>query len=345
MSTRDTSMREANQSRQAELRQQRVLAKRLYSEIKYLEETVALAANNIKGLKSPGKHLLTDAIYKSAELPDPVLYPRISENIGSFAASEREDLANSIFEFYHHYVEAQRNVRKRLEGSLDTEVNNAEFISVIRLYDRSVASGKRAREAIVAFLGEDASESAILGKGGPTGSGTGEPVVGTGPQQESGLLHAVSLAVSLSILWLLLSGHFSEPLLLVLGLASVLLVVVIVHKMETLDPEGHPVHLSRRVLVYWPWLVKEIVLANIDVGKAILGLGVPVAPTVFTVRSSQKGEIGRAIYANSITLTPGTVTIEVDGDQLTVHALTPGAVEGLESGEMDRRVTKVEGLG
>jgi multicomponent Na+:H+ antiporter subunit E len=109
----------------------------------------------------------------------------------------------------------------------------------------------------------------------------------------------------------------------------VFLVVAIVQRMAVLDPEGHPVHLGSRVLRYWPWLLKEIVLANIDVGKAILGLGGGVAaPTVFTVRASQKGELGRVIYANSITLTPGTVTLAVDDDELTIDALTPGAVEG-----------------
>jgi multicomponent Na+:H+ antiporter subunit E len=157
------------------------------------------------------------------------------------------------------------------------------------------------------------------------------------------VLHAVSLAIALSILWLLLSGYFSEPLLLALGLASVLLVVGIVHRMEVLDPEGHPVHLGPRALLYWPWLLKEILLANIDVGKAILGFrGAAAVPTVFGVRASQKSELGRVIYANSITLTPGTVTIAVDDDELTIHALTPGAVEGLEGGEMDRRVSRIE---
>jgi multicomponent Na+:H+ antiporter subunit E len=156
------------------------------------------------------------------------------------------------------------------------------------------------------------------------------------------VLHTFSLAFTLFSLWLLLSGHLSESLLLALGLASVILVVITVRRMETLDHEGHPVHLSRRVLVYWPWLIKEIVLANIDVGKAILRFRVPVAPTVFAVRASQRSELARVIYANSITLTPGTVTIAVDGDLLTIHALTPGAVEGLEGGEMDRRVREVE---
>jgi multicomponent Na+:H+ antiporter subunit E len=157
------------------------------------------------------------------------------------------------------------------------------------------------------------------------------------------VLHVVSLSFSLSILWLLLSGYFAEPLLLGLGLASVLLVVFIVHRMEVLDPEGHPVHLGPGALLYWPWLLKEIVLANIDVGKAILGFrGAAAVPTVFKVRASQSGELGRVIYANSITLTPGTVTIAIDDDQLTIHALTPGAVEGLLGGEMDRRVSRIE---
>jgi multicomponent Na+:H+ antiporter subunit E len=156
------------------------------------------------------------------------------------------------------------------------------------------------------------------------------------------VLHAVSLVVTLSVLWLLLSGHFTDPLLLGLGLASAVLAVAIVHRMDTLDHEAHPVHLWQRLLVYWPWLAKEIVLANVNVGRAILGLGVPARPTVFQVTASQGSDVGRVIYANSITLTPGTVTIAVEGERLTIHALTPDAVEGLESGEMDRRITWVE---
>jgi multicomponent Na+:H+ antiporter subunit E len=159
------------------------------------------------------------------------------------------------------------------------------------------------------------------------------------------VLHAVSLAFALAVLWLLLSGYWAEPLLLGLGLASVILVVVIVHRMDVLDHEAHPIHLSPRLALYWGWLIKEIVLANIDVAKAILGFRVPVAPTVFKVHASQRTEIGRVIYANSITLTPGTVTIATDDEQLTIHALTPGAVEGLEGGAMDRRVSSIEDRG
>ena len=156
------------------------------------------------------------------------------------------------------------------------------------------------------------------------------------------MLHAVSLGVVLSIFWLLLSGHFSF-LLLSLGVVSVLAVVLIAWRMDVIDHEGHPIHMSWRALLYWPWLLWEIVKANIDVAKAIIQGEMPIEPLVMDVECTQKSELGQVIYANSITLTPGTVTIAVEGNTLHVHALTPVAREGLETGEMDRRVTGVEG--
>jgi multicomponent Na+:H+ antiporter subunit E len=157
------------------------------------------------------------------------------------------------------------------------------------------------------------------------------------------VLRTASLGVFLALLWLLLSGHFSEPLLLALGAASVLLVVFIALRKEVTDPEGHPIHMILRLLVYWPWLVKEIVVANVDVAKAILRSPMAIDPTVFTVRGTQKSELARVIYANSITLTPGTVTVDLEEDLLTVHALTKAGLEGVESGQMNRRVTALEG--
>jgi multicomponent Na+:H+ antiporter subunit E len=146
------------------------------------------------------------------------------------------------------------------------------------------------------------------------------------------------------MLWLLLSGHYN-PLLLSLGFASVVMTLVVSARMNVVDREGHPVHLALRGLLYWPWLIKEIVIANVDVAKAILGVTDDIRPSLFTIKASQQSDLGRTIYANSITLTPGTVTIGMDGDELTIHALTPGARDGLATGDMDRRVTAVEGQG
>jgi multicomponent Na+:H+ antiporter subunit E len=87
----------------------------------------------------------------------------------------------------------------------------------------------------------------------------------------------------------------------------------------------------------------EIVKANIDVARVLIERRMPTDISVINVKATQKSELGRVIYANSITLTPGTVTIALDDDILIVHALTTGAAEGLNTGEMDRRVTAVEG--
>ncbi len=157
------------------------------------------------------------------------------------------------------------------------------------------------------------------------------------------VLHVASLVVSLSVLWLLLSGFFTDPLLLGLGAVSVVAVALLAWRAGIVDAEGHPVQVAPRALLYWPWLIKEIVVANIDVAKAICRSPMAIEPRVIKVKASQKDELGRVIYANSITLTPGTVTIALEGDELTVHALTKGSVEGLESGEMDRRVSRVAG--
>lgn len=155
------------------------------------------------------------------------------------------------------------------------------------------------------------------------------------------MLHALSLGLVLFLLWLLLSGFF-EILLLSLGIGSVITVVWIAYRMDVIDHEGHPIHLTMRALLYWPWLTVEIIKANIDVAAVIVRRKISINPSVIKVKATQATELGQVIYANSITLTPGTVTISVDKDIMTVHALTRGAAEDLESGEMDRRVTNVE---
>ncbi len=156
------------------------------------------------------------------------------------------------------------------------------------------------------------------------------------------MVHAFSLSAALFVMWLLLSGHF-EPLLLSLGVASCLFVAFIAHRMDVADREGHPVHLTWRSLTYWPWLAWEIVKSNIEVARLILDPRLPIDARCITVETSQKSDLGRVAYANSITLTPGTVSIFVRPDSIEVHALTPALAEGLESGEMDRRVTAMEG--
>jgi multicomponent Na+:H+ antiporter subunit E len=156
------------------------------------------------------------------------------------------------------------------------------------------------------------------------------------------VFHLVSLAGVLYALWLLLSGFLHEPLLLGLGGISVGAVVFIAHRMDVVDHEGHPIHLSHRFGVYLPWLLWEIVKSNIAVAKVILSPKLPLSTSVMTTLGSQRSELGLTIYANSITLTPGTVTLGIDDNVLSVHALTVEAAEGVAAGDMDRRVSALE---
>ena len=155
------------------------------------------------------------------------------------------------------------------------------------------------------------------------------------------LRHAINLGLFLFALWLLLSGHYT-PLLLLLGTVSTLLVVLLTTRADLIDREIQPVLIKPSVLLYWAWLGREIVKSNIDVSRRILNPSLPISPTIFTLRATQKTELGRVTYANSITLVPGTVTVDVEEDLFTVHALTQEIAADLKRGEMNRRVCEVE---
>ena len=152
------------------------------------------------------------------------------------------------------------------------------------------------------------------------------------------MFHALGLGLFLGALWILLSGYF-EAWLLWLALASVISIVYIAHRMDVNDREGFPIHLSPRALIYFPWLFVEIIKSNIDVARAILSN--KINPQVIRVRVSQDSELGQTIYANSITLTPGTVTIGVEDNMFDVHALLDETAAGVETGDMDRRVSEM----
>ena len=153
---------------------------------------------------------------------------------------------------------------------------------------------------------------------------------------------ALILFVALYAVWLLLSGHYTSTLM-TYGALSCAAVIAIVRHLGILDEEALPVHLGLGHIVYLPWLMKEIVVSNLAVAKVILTPGLPIHPRIVQVTGKQTTPTGKVIYANSITLTPGTVTLDVRGDQFLVHALTSDSAEGLISGEMDERVARLEG--
>jgi multicomponent Na+:H+ antiporter subunit E len=154
--------------------------------------------------------------------------------------------------------------------------------------------------------------------------------------------HIASLFISLAILWLLLSGYYTG-LLLSLGFLSVFFVTMISLRMGLL-PYDQPETFFRfiKYIPYGFWLVIEILKSNIDVCKRILNPRLPISPRWVTIKSSQTSEFGEIVYANSITLTPGTISIDVNDNNIDVHALSESGVDGLETGEMDKRVSQAE---
>lgn len=136
---------------------------------------------------------------------------------------------------------------------------------------------------------------------------------------------------------LLLSGYF-VPLLLGLGAISILIVVAIVLRMDTIDNQSQLLHLTPRLTLYWAWLAREIVKANIDVVRCIWSPASAISPTQLRLTATQRTAAGKFTCANSITLIPGTVAMRLEGDQIEMHALTHDFAANLQDGEMDRRV-------
>lgn len=153
---------------------------------------------------------------------------------------------------------------------------------------------------------------------------------------------SISIIITLAVLWFLLSGY-TTPLLLGLGAASTLFVLYLSVRMGLLDEEGLPVRVRLRALInYTAWLIDEIIKANIDVTRQVMARKLQLDPVVVRLPAKQSTVIGRVIYANSITLTPGTVSIELSEDSVDVHALSREAATELAGGEMHDRVCAVE---
>lgn len=171
------------------------------------------------------------------------------------------------------------------------------------------------------------------------------------PRRWQSALSASYLFIAVFGLWMAASGPYSLPglteegswLLLSAGLVASVGVVALCWRLGIVDPENVPLHLTWRTLRYVPWLALQVVLSNLDVMRRIWLRGERIDPVVVKVQASQKTDLGRVTYANSITLTPGTLTVDAMGAELTVHSIAREVAAGLDDGEMDRRIAWLEG--
>ena len=144
------------------------------------------------------------------------------------------------------------------------------------------------------------------------------------------------LAVLVSA-WLLWSGQF-EPLLLGLGTFSCLLITYLAQRMGFFDEDIFALRVGPRLLRYWIWLAKEIVRSSIEVARVVIDPRLPISPQVVEIEATARHPVYQAILANSITLTPGTLALDVHRGVIKVHTLTREGADELLAGEMDRRV-------
>ncbi len=142
--------------------------------------------------------------------------------------------------------------------------------------------------------------------------------------------------------WIVLSGKF-DLFHLTLGVLASLLVTYLSHDLliQQGEKRGRQAEIGRFVL-YVPWILVEIFKATLHVVRVALHprMREVINPTIVCFRTSLKKEISQVALANSITLTPGTITIRNEDGQITVHALTEKTAAGLP-GAMERRLAKV----
>ena len=141
-------------------------------------------------------------------------------------------------------------------------------------------------------------------------------------------------------LWLLMSGHYNV-LIISLGIISCTFCVYVAKRAKLIDDEGLPIFFMPRLLNYLIWLFKEILKSNLSTAKVIING--KVEPETFTVKTSQVTDVAKVTYANSITLTPGTVTTKIQKGVFEVHALNSDFGNDVRTNEMDKKVTWLEG--
>ena len=161
--------------------------------------------------------------------------------------------------------------------------------------------------------------------------------------RSSTFVKAAALAAVLFVLWITLSGIY-KPILLALGLGSTALVVAIAGRLGILDSEGVPITVRfGRMARYLVWLLVEVLKADWAVTRIILAPEPNLSQQLLRVPVTTRTDLGKVVYANSITLTPGTITVETAGDHFYVHALADEFADMDALAGMNDRVCGAEG--
>jgi len=151
------------------------------------------------------------------------------------------------------------------------------------------------------------------------------------------IMRAVLLLALLIAAWVLWSGQF-KPLLLALGLFSCLLTTYLTRRMGYFDNDVFALRFGVRLFGYWAWLAREVWRSSIEVARVVVNPRLPISPQIVEINATASHPVDQAILGNSITLTPGTLALDVHRGKIQVHCLTQAGADHLKTGEMDRRV-------
>jgi multicomponent Na+:H+ antiporter subunit E len=154
------------------------------------------------------------------------------------------------------------------------------------------------------------------------------------------LMHYGVIGISLYLFWLLLSGHYTG-LMFGLGGLSVALVIWVLHRMDRVDREPHAIRPTPGLLRYGIWLLGSVIKSNLDVVRRIWDPALPIQPTLRRLDTRVRSTTQKTLYANSITLTPGTLTTDVAEDHFMVHSLAEEGIRELEEGGMEDRIQRL----
>lgn len=165
------------------------------------------------------------------------------------------------------------------------------------------------------------------------------------------ILNSIIQGCLLFGVWLLMSGHY-DFFHTAMGVLSTVVVVLLHARLRKFyhDKEvelnkakgGDPGSLRYgRVLLYIPWMIWQIYLATMQVVKAVLSPKMPIDPALVKFKTNLPNTTAKVILGNSITLTPGTITVRIREDEFIVHALMDESAGGIIDDSMPQKVAKL----
>jgi multicomponent Na+:H+ antiporter subunit E len=152
----------------------------------------------------------------------------------------------------------------------------------------------------------------------------------------------VATFIWLMLFWLFLSGHYDVFHITIGVLCCAGIAWTSTDLLYVDQPDKKRTVVIAQFLIYIFWLLWQIILANFQVACLVLSPKLKIDPRIIVYRADRlRGDVAKATFGNSITLTPGTVTLDIHGNDFHVHALTPGFAADLEAGDMERWIAKV----